>query len=73
MTTVEQTSQRHELYREVNKRIREAAESFAADQPVAYLCECGLTDCSATVEFTRVQYDALLSQDGCFVLKAEHA
>jgi ligand-binding sensor protein len=54
MTTVEQTSQRHELYREVNKRIREAAESFAADQPVAYLCECGLTDCSATVEFTRV-------------------
>ena len=62
------------LYREVNNHIREVAESFGTDGPTEFLCECGRDDCTATIAFTRVQYDALLGDDsGAVVIATEHA
>jgi 3-oxoacyl-[acyl-carrier-protein] synthase III len=62
------------LYREVNQHIREVTESFGTDGPAEFLCECGRDDCTATVEFTRVQYDSLLGDGGgAVLLAAEHA
>jgi hypothetical protein len=62
----------HFLYREVNKRIREVSQSFAADGPVQFLCECGREDCTATFELTQAQLDGLLSDASRMLLAADH-
>ena len=73
MLSVDRTSRLQRLYREVNGRIREVSESFGANGPAEFLCECGRDDCTATIEFNHAQYDALLSHDNCVLLAAVHA
>jgi hypothetical protein len=72
MASVSGTSS-HPLYREVNKRIREVSGSLGTDGALEFLCECGGDDCTATLTLTRVQFDALLTQDECVVLATDHA
>jgi hypothetical protein len=72
MASVDGTN-RHPLYREVNKRIREVSESLGSDGALEFLCECAGDDCTATLTLTRVQFDALLTQDDCVVVATDHA
>ena len=73
MTSVNGNRRTERLYRAVNMRIREIGESVSADGAVELLCECGQADCTAMLQFTTVQYDALLNQDDCILLASDHA
>lgn len=51
---------RHQsLFREVNERIEELAESFDLRDAVPILCECGNTDCNERIVLTEAEYDKL--------------
>ena len=67
-------SRQHQLlYREVNKRIREFGPgSSAADEHLEFLCECGLEDCTSTIQLTQAQFDGLLAEPGRMLLTVEH-
>ena len=73
MTSVNGNRRNERLYRALNRRIREIGEFVSADGAVELLCECGREDCTATLKFTAVQYDALLNQDDCVLLASDHA
>jgi hypothetical protein len=66
-------SRQHQLlYREVNKRIREFGPGSAADEHLEFLCECGLEDCTSTIQLTEAQFDGLLAEPGRMLLTVEH-
>jgi hypothetical protein len=51
---------RHQsLFREVNERIEELAETFELRDEVPILCECGTADCNQRIVLTRAEYDDL--------------
>jgi hypothetical protein len=72
VATDEQRKSEH-LYREVNKRIREVAGTLPSDGTFEFLCECSQPGCSAKIELTERQWDALLDGGGSVLLAAEHA
>ena len=45
------------LFREVNERIREAAERANFPGPTVFVCECGREDCSEPIELTLEEYE----------------
>jgi len=65
--------QSERLYRQVNKRIREAGGTSPANGTLEFLCECGRPDCSAKIELTQTQWDSLLDGGATVLLAAEHA
>jgi hypothetical protein len=51
---------RHQsLFREVNERIDELAETFDLRDEVPILCECGIADCNERIVLTQAEYDNL--------------
>jgi hypothetical protein len=51
---------RHQsLFREVNERIDELAETFELRDEVPILCECGTPDCNERIVLTRAEYEDL--------------
>jgi hypothetical protein len=59
------------LYREVNKRVREASDAWDSRETLGFLCECGDDDCIVSVELTPAQFDAI-TRDGAHFLLASH-
>ncbi len=61
---------------EVNAHVHEAARRFEGTEPGAdrwdFTCECGASDCRATVSLTTAEYEALRTADG-HVLAPGHA
>ena len=62
----------HEVYREVNKRIREVGNTFEWGANGEFLCECGQEECRETLELTQAQYDGLLGADDRVLLAIRH-
>jgi hypothetical protein len=63
------------LFRSVNERVRELADTFASDrvsEPVAFVCECGSADCAASVELTIAEYERIRSDPAQFVVVSGH-
>jgi uncharacterized glyoxalase superfamily metalloenzyme YdcJ len=63
------------LFRNVNERVRELAGSFAssaAQEPVAFVCECGSADCAASVELTIGEYERVRADPAQFVVVSGH-
>jgi len=50
---------RQSLFREVNERIDELAETFELRDEVPILCECGNTECSERIMLTQAEYEAI--------------
>ena len=61
------------VFREVNDRVRELADTFASsDGSLELVCECGRADCVERIRISRAEYDRLREDARQFVLKTEH-
>jgi hypothetical protein len=61
------------VFRDVNERIEEAAESFGlGDHPLNLVCECGDSTCVAQISMTRSEYEALRADPTHFAVAPGH-
>jgi hypothetical protein len=64
--------EKHQLFREVNRRIREVCDSFESGGTAEFLCECDQQDCQEILELTEAQYDGLLDDSNRILLAIRH-
>jgi hypothetical protein len=57
-------------FREVNERIGEGAEGFAG--PMLFVCECGGTECSDTIEVQLDEYEHARASATVFLVSPGH-
>ena len=72
----DQIARNEALFRSVNERVRELAAGFGATppaEPMAFVCECGRGDCSASVTLTMAEYEHVRDDPAQFVVVAGHA
>ena len=50
---------RQSLFREVNERIDELAETFDLQEEMTILCECGTESCNERITLAEAEYEAL--------------
>ena len=67
----ERIARTESLFREVNERIAEAAERFAADE-TKFVCECADPACTDRVEATLAEYERVREDGATFLLVAGH-
>ena len=61
------------LFRSVNERVRELATPAVAEPgAVAFVCECGSADCTATVELTIPKYERVRAEPTQFLVVSGH-
>ena len=64
------------LFRSVNERMREIAESFelfeGRDSLIEFFCECGRETCFERIEMTRDEYEHIRSDPTHFVVVPGH-
>jgi hypothetical protein len=61
------------VFRDVNERIEDAAESFGvSDQQLHLVCECGDPSCVAQISMTRSEYEALRTDPTHFAVAPSH-
>jgi hypothetical protein len=62
------------MFRAINERIRELATRFdqAADEPLAFVCECSDDTCVERVQLTTGQYDDVRAIPARFVVRPGH-
>jgi hypothetical protein len=60
------------LYREVNARIRQVAETDVSGEPLEFLCECGHAACTETLELPLHFFDEVAAEPGRLILASLH-
>ena len=72
----ERLAKNEALFRSVNERMREIAESFelfeGRDSRVEFFCECGRDTCFERIEMTRDEYERLRSDPTHFAVVPGH-
>lgn len=69
----ERAGRNESLFREVNERVEEIANSFGADtNTIRFICECAGTDCAETIQMTVNEYEALRSVPERFAIADGH-
>ena len=64
----ERLARNQALFREVNERVGELAETDATE----FVCECSSTECIGTLELTLSAYERIRSDSAWFVIKPDH-
>ncbi|MGZ4290384.1 MAG: hypothetical protein ACXVQZ_07180 [Gaiellaceae bacterium] len=59
------------LFRDVNERIAESAESFSADE-TEFVCECADPNCTDRVPATLAEYERVRAKPTTFLLAPGH-
>jgi len=65
-------AQTEALFRDVNERIAESAQRFAADR-TEFVCECADANCTHRVEATLDEYENVRADGTTFLLAPGHA
>jgi hypothetical protein len=61
------------VFREVNERIEELADSFdLGSGPLDLICECGKADCVQRISMSRAEYEELRSDPHQFAVYSGH-
>jgi hypothetical protein len=60
------------LFRDVNERVEKVAEQYTALAPLAFICECAISDCGRRVELTREEYESIRSNPTHFFVLPDH-
>jgi hypothetical protein len=61
------------VFREVNERIEDLAETFQLkDEPLDLVCECGDASCVRRISMTRAEYEELRSEAHHFAVHPGH-
>jgi len=69
----ERLARNEALFREVNERISELAESHGSDLHVyEFLCECSNADCTFRLALPLARYEAVRSHGARFVIRPDH-
>ncbi len=72
MTREERVARNSVLFREVNERIVEGAERAGFAGPTFFVCECGNTECSETVEVRFDEYQQARENSTIFLVSPGH-
>ena len=67
-----QIARNESLFREVNERIEELAETMYKSAHGGFLCECGDVDCSETLSLMLDVYERVRDDPHRFVIKRGH-
>jgi hypothetical protein len=67
-----QVARNESLFREVNERIEEIAETMFKSSHSGFFCECGDADCVELMELTVEEYEEIRSDPRRFVVKPGH-
>ena len=65
-------AQNEALFREVNERIKEAADRLGSDSAFEYFCECANADCTFQVTLTAAQYENVRTDPTQFAVLPVH-
>lgn len=71
----DQIARNEALFRNVNERVRDLAATFASDaepEPVAFVCECGSSDCAATIVLSMREYEDVRADPAQFMIVSGH-
>lgn len=70
----ERVARNEALFRQVNERVREVSDAFAAvdPSPIEFVCECGREDCTEPVPLTLPEYERVRSVATQFVVVPGH-
>jgi hypothetical protein len=70
----ERAARNEALFRQVNERVKEVSDAFAAfDQsPIDFVCECGLGDCVEPIPLTASEYEQVRDAPTQFFLLPGH-
>ena len=60
------------LFREVNERLEELAQSFARPETLDLICECGNASCASRIEMDRKEYEQVRSDSATFAIVKGH-
>ena len=60
------------VFREVNERIEELADTFGVSERLDLLCECGDASCASRIEMSHQEYEALRSDAMTFAVVSGH-
>lgn len=60
------------LARDTNEMVERIAESWSADEPMAFRCECTRADCRESVRLTAEEYETVRAEGTRFVVVPEH-
>jgi hypothetical protein len=60
------------VFREVNERIENLAETFDLKTPLDLICECGDAACDERLSMTRTEYEELRSESHQFAVHPGH-
>jgi hypothetical protein len=69
--SLERLARNQVLFREVNERLVEVAESWGSE-PLQFLCECSGLDCKETISLDTQQYEGVRSSPNRFVIAPGH-
>jgi hypothetical protein len=74
MSPGDRAARNEALFRQVNERVRDVSEAFAAvdPSPVDFVCECGRQDCTEPIALRLHEYEAVRSDPTHFVVLAAH-
>ena len=72
MTTEIRRARNEALFREVNERIDELAETFDLREEIQILCECGTVDCDGRIVLSQSEYETLRGIPTHFAVLAGH-
>lgn len=69
---VRRMTENEALFREVNERVQDVAQSLESDSLFEYFCECANADCTFHLELTRSQYESVRADPKQFVVLPNH-
>ena len=68
----ERLARNEALFREVNERINDLTLHQLGDGEPRFVCECSMTSCSASIDLTHEQYEAVRASPNRFALVRGH-
>jgi hypothetical protein len=68
----QEIGRRQSLFRELNERIEELADTFDLFDSLPIVCECGSTRCDAKIELTVAEYERIRSDPTHFAVLRGH-
>jgi hypothetical protein len=68
----ERIARNEALFRNVNERVRELATQFADAEPVAFVCECGQSDCAESLPVPLSDYERIRADSTQFIVAPGH-
>jgi hypothetical protein len=73
-TSSDRIAQNEALFRQVNERVRDVSEGFAAldPSPIDFVCECGSRDCTEPISLTLPEYEAVRAHPDRFAVVPGH-